>query len=213
MMAQKQIRRWKRQLMRDKKKWAVLFLCLIALVAIVGYSGYMRHTLKAVDEASYKPLLTLIANAESRGNYNAYFGHTNNSTIDFTAMSIAEVLQWQEHYVQQGSPSSAVGRYQFLNTTLRGLVHSQAIDERQLFNKTMQDRLAVVLLNRRGGEAYVNQELSREQFAANIAKEWASMPRMVGNNPETSYYAHDGLNQALVKPEMVLRTIDKIQAR
>lgn len=193
---------------------AVLCIAAVLIIAIAaGYSIHMTDKRLTVNEATYQPLLQVIADAESKGNYNAYFGHANNTAVNFTNMSIAQVLQWQKQYVQQGSPSSAVGRYQFLNTTLQGLVNSQNIDDDQPFNEAMQDKLATVLLDCRGGEAYVNHELSGQQFAANIAKEWASMPKIIGDNPQASYYAGDGLNKALVAPETVLQAVAQVNAK
>lgn len=210
---------WAKKVKRHIKhirRQPVLFcvtLVILAASVVAGFGVRTANKRLAVDEASYQPLLRVIANAESNGNDNAYFGNANNTTINFTKMSVADVLQWQKKYVGHGSPSSAVGRYQFLNTTLYGLVKSQSISPSQQFDGALQDKLAVVLLNRRGGEAYVNGELSREQFAVNIAKEWASLPKMTGSNPSASYYAGDGLNKALVNPETVLQAIEQIRAK
>ena len=40
------------------------------------------------------------------------------------------------------------------------------------------------------------KRLRREEFAHNLSKEWAALPKAVGKNPEQSYYAGDGLNKA-----------------
>lgn len=165
-----------------------------------------------IDPTAFAPLLHLIARAESNDNYNAYFGNPTNTTVDFTAMSIAEVLAWQAEHVRQGNPSSAVGRYQIINTTLTGLVQQQKIDTTQKFNKSMQDKLALMLLERRGAEQYINNEITGEQFAANLAKEWAALPRVVGENPNESYYASDGLNRAHVAVSEILSVIKRVDA-
>lgn len=173
----------------------------------------VTHRRQRVDVRSYQPLLQLIARAESKGNYNAYFGNAHNTKVRFTDMTIREVLAWQAEYVAKGSPSSAVGRYQFLNTTLESLVNEHNIDMSTKFNEGTQDTLAAHLLERRGGEAYVNQELSKQDFAANLAKEWASLPIVKGVHPEKSYYEGDGLNKALVAPKEVLRAVDEVRAK
>lgn len=160
---------------------------------------------------SYRPLLDVIADVESKGNYNAYFGNAHNKTVDFTKMSVAEVMQWQKEYVAAGSPSSAVGRYQIIDTTLAWLVESRGIEPQTLFDETTQDHMAVALLERRGSVQYVNSKLSRDDFAANIAMEWASLPKITGDNPDSSYYAGDGLNASLVKKEKVQKAIEHIQ--
>ncbi|HET8884513.1 MAG TPA: hypothetical protein VFM68_03515 [Candidatus Saccharimonadales bacterium] len=164
----------------------------------------------SVDPTTYQPLLSVIADAESHGNYNAYFGNAHNSSIDFTEMSIAQVMEWQESYVKQGSPSSAVGRYQIIDSTLSGLVKELKVDTSEQFDKTMQDKMAIELLERRGSEAYVNNEMTQHEFAANLAKEWASLPKVVGENPNESYYAGDGLNKSLVDKDEVLDAIESV---
>jgi muramidase (phage lysozyme) len=131
--------------------------------------------------------------------------------VKFTDMSIAEVLHWQKEFVAQGNPSSAVGRYQIINTTLDGLVNELGIEPTQKFDPPTQDKMAIALLERRGAEAYVNKELSEEEFAANLAKEWAALPKVIGDNPEQSYYAGDGLNKSHVEPQEVLKAIEPIE--
>ncbi len=158
-------------------------------------------------------LLDLIAQAESRGNYNAYFGNASNTEVKFTEMSVAEVLDWQKAFVAQGNPSSAVGRYQIISTTLAGLVQELDLQGSEMFDEAMQDRLALALLERRGVVAYINGRIDAKQFAAELAKEWAGLPRILGDAPEKSYYAGDGLNTALVGADEVLRVVGVIAAR
>lgn len=188
-------------------------LAVVTLLLLIGYTIQMQNKQASVDTKTYRPLLNLIAKAESRGNYNAYFGNASNNSIDFTSMTIAEVLNWQAEYVKKGSPSSAVGRYQILNTTLSGLVDRHNISKDQRYDKKTQDELAVKLLERRGSIAYVNKEMSRKEFAANIAKEWASLPKVVGDNPEKSYYHGDGLNESLIQVDDVLDAIEPIKPK
>ena len=167
----------------------------------------------SVDPASYRPLLQLIAHAESNSNYNAYFGNPSNSSIEFTKMTIDEVLAWQADFVRQGNASSAVGRYQIIDTTLSELVQQLSIDTKRKFDQAMQDQLAIALLERRGAESYINKELSPEEFAANLAMEWAALPKVTGENPSASYYDGDGLNQARVGVPEILRAISPISPR
>lgn len=179
----------------------------------IVYANYMQQKRLIVDPVTYAPLLQLIAQVESKENYNAYFGNASNTSIDFTKMSIAEVMSWQADYVRQGSPSDAVGKYQIISTTLASLAQQLKLDTSQKFNAQMQDKLAITLLERRGSENYVNNELARHEFAANLAKEWAALPKVVGENPEASYYAADGLNQSLVSVNDVLKAIEPINPK
>lgn len=201
-------RRLKKLLRRPPaKKVAVILVVLVLGICTIVYAEYMANKRLSINPAAHAPLLKLIGRVESSNNYNAYFGAPANNTIDFTSMSVAEVMAWQKDFIQQGSPSSAVGRYQIISTTLSGLVEQLAIDTSKKFDKPMQDRLAIALIERRGAVAYVNNELSREEFAANLSKEWAALPRIFGENPEQSYYASDGLNQSRVKVNEVLAVI------
>ncbi len=185
----------------------------VFVTALIAYTiGSMNQRLQ-VDPVSAKPLLALIARVESKGNYNAYFGNAGNTSITFTEMSVADVLRWQEDFIAAGHPSSAVGRYQILSTTLKGWVQQLHIDTNQPFNEAMQDKMAIALLERRGATEYVNNQIDGRQFAAELAKEWAALPRVVGDRPEQSYYAGDGLNKALVKVDEVLRVVGGVSAK
>ncbi len=202
---------------RKIKRWLtknrVILISAVTLLfsGSISYAYVMNENEMIIDSASCKPVLDLIAKAESNDNYNAYFGNSKNTATDFTSMTIGEVLRWQERYVAEGSPSSAVGRYQIINTTLTGLVRDLKISENEKFTEDIQDSMAVSLLKRRGIESYVNGSLSDKAFAANLAKEWAGLPRMTGTDPEKSYYAEDGLNKSLVKPASVLEAIKPIE--
>jgi conjugal transfer mating pair stabilization protein TraG len=156
-------------------------------------------------------LLTTIAKVESKNNYNAYFGNAGNTSVQFTSMTVGEVLAWQEQFIEQGNPSSAVGRYQFIDSTLRGLVQQLKIDQTTKFDEALQDKLAVALLERRGIREYVSDKISREEFAHNLSKEWAALPRAIGDQPEQSYYANDGLNKAQLSVDEIYRSIATVR--
>lgn len=177
---------------------------IIAMFILTG-AGMTYHQITSpyIDPPAYTPLLNTIAKGESNGNYNAYFGHPSNTDIRFTKMTVAEVMEWQRQHIQQGSVSSAVGKYQIVRPTLAGLVKQLKLDTNERFDERLQDRLAITLLERRGGQAYIEKKITREQFAANLAKEWAALPRIQGANPEQSYYADDGINKAHIRIDEV----------
>lgn len=186
-------------------------IIVFSLASAFVYAMYMANQRLSVNPESYTPILELIARVESGGNYNAYFGNTHNNEIKFTEMSIAEVQRWQVEHITQGNPSSAVGKYQIISETLDVLVKQLNLPPEQKFNASTQDSLAIALLERRGSVEYVNNELSPEEFAANLAQEWAALPKVVGENPNQSYYAGDGINKSLVEPEKVLQAISPIE--
>lgn len=200
-------RKWKRTAKRSAKftrrNWRVL-----ALVAIF-FAFIVAPKLQSTDEPQVRTdkLLDIIAKGESRGNYNAYFGSAANNKIKFTEMSVGEVLAWQDEFVKKGSPSSAVGKYQFIRPTLKGLVSELRIDNNTIFDAHLQDRLAHRLLERRGLKEYARGKLSREEFAHNLSKEWAALPRVTGKHPDQSYYAGDGLNKVRITREEIFTGI------
>jgi conjugal transfer mating pair stabilization protein TraG len=207
----KKIKSFRRRLKR--KRLPLIGSTALLFLGILSYAYYMESQQLSINPASCKQLLDVIAHAESNGNYNAYFGNSHNTKVDFTKMSIANVLKWQQEYIKQGSPSSAVGRYQILNTTLASLVDQLGIHTNQKFDKSTQDTMAVALLERRGAVEYADKKISDEQFAANLAKEWAGLPKIMGDNPKASYYANDGLNKSRVEPAKVLTAIKPIETK
>ncbi len=183
----------------------IVGLVVVVLLGAAIYSSVMQNS---INPQAYNSLLATIAKGESNSNYNAYFGNGTNSSIRFTEMTIAEVIDWQKEYVQSGSPSNAVGRYQIIQPTLEGLVTQLELKPTEIFNETTQDKLAISLIERRGAKEFVEEKLSTEEFAANLAKEWAALPKIIGDNPTQSYYSGDGLNESRIQPNTILSAIE-----
>ena len=199
---------WRRFLKRHSLRMKKSYVLLAALAVIVSVILIERTNV----HANYTGLLNTIAEGESKGNYNAYFGHAHNTKLRFTDMTVGEVLEWQEQFVAQGNPSSAVGKYQFIQPTLEGLVQEMRISKSRVFNEALQDKLAIRLLERRGVREYLRGHISREEFAHNLSKEWAALPRVLGDNPSASYYAGDGLNKSHISIDQVFAAIESLKA-
>jgi uncharacterized protein (TIGR02594 family) len=178
---------------------------------------------QAIGQASagqFSKLLDFIAGFESNGNYNAFFGNsTNKDKPQFTAMAIGDVLQWQSNFVKKGAASSAVGRYQFIQPTLSGLLPELDLSSQVKFDEPTQDKLAIGLLKRRGLGRFLAKSLSADDFGVNLAKEWASLPvpKDVKKGKKTvlkgqSFYAGDGLNKALVSVPALMAAISSVLA-
>ena len=204
----RKLKRWAR-----KRKLPTLFWILLCIGLVLAYAYHMNTRRLSVDPSTYTPLLSLIGAVESNNNYNAYYANPRNSTIKFTDMTLNEVMRWQLEFVAAGNPSSAVGRYQIISTTLNSLMRELSLDPNQKFDQKMQDRMAIALLERRGSSAYVNNELTAEELAASLAKEWAALPKVIGENPESSYYAGDGLNASRVDPAAVIAKVKLLAPR
>jgi len=207
----RKIRALKRYFRRFKLKRSVLSLGALALLLLLLVG--MIHSKTTIPATAYAPLLEVIAQAESKGNYNAYFSNASNKEVDFTKMSIAEVIQWQKDFVANGNASNAVGRYQIIQPTLEGLVSELKLNPNERFDETLQNRLAITLMERRGSVAFIDNKLSTEEFAHNLSKEWAALPRIVGEAPESSYYAGDGLNKSLVDTQTSLSAVESFKQR
>lgn len=158
-----------------------------------------------------KELLDLIAKHESGGSYTIVYGGKH---LPLTTMTIGQVLAAQAKM----KVSSACGRYQIIQATLRELVRRLGLSDDALFDEAMQDLLAERLIHNRGLDRFLVGSLSTEDFANNLAKEWASLPVVTpikGSRrqlkPGQSYYAGDGLNKAFHKPEDVLRVLNRMR--
>lgn len=196
-----------RRRVKKSDNWLLAGAFVILVVAMtLSFNGS-----GSINTAAYAPLLDTIAKGESGGNYNAHFGNAKNSSIRFTDMTVAEVLQWQEEHVARGNVSSAVGKYQIIKPTLLELVGELDVDKDAKFDKTLQDKMAIRLLERRGAEEYANDKLTRKQFAANLAKEWAALPKIDGANPEESYYSADGINRSNITVDEIYSALDALK--
>ncbi len=71
-----------------------------------------------------------------------------------------------------GQNSTAVGRFQIVGKTLRGLVTSMGIDPSKKFDKNTQDKMFKELLRQRGFEDFLNGTMSLNDFVTAMQKEW-----------------------------------------
>lgn len=168
------------------------------------FSQY-RHLVK-----SGNPLLELIGEHESKGDYNKVYGgkHPEIHGKPLSEATINEVLEWQKAYVNKGSPSSAAGKYQIIQDTLKGLVKDMKLTGNEVFDEKMQDKMALKLLDKRGLDEFVSGKISRSKFMDNIAHEWASLPK---NMSGVGAYDDDGLNHAGAKAKVVAGTLDALK--
>lgn len=209
-MARKSFKRkLKKYMRRSFTKRNAFFASILGFIFVVFWITMQPSN--TIKPTAYAPLLEVIAEGESKGNYNAYFSNAANQELRFTDMSIADTLAWQKKYVEEGSASSAVGRYQIIRPTLVGLVEQLNLDVNERYDASMQDRLAIALMERRGSIDFIKAELSAENFAHELSKEWAALPKVLGDSPEKSFYAGDGLNRSLIDSKSSLAAIFKFK--
>ncbi|TCQ16398.1 N-acetyl-anhydromuramyl-L-alanine amidase AmpD [Rhizobium sp. PP-CC-3G-465] len=161
-------------------------------------------------------LLDQIGQVEANGDYEAVFAHRQHELPKaLTEMTVSEIIKagpsWSRRF---GSP--ACGKYQFMTNTLIDLTKMEKLTGSELFTSGLQDRLGYALLRRRGITKFLAAERSITEFGLELAKEWASFPVLadcMGSHRRVrrgeTFYAGDGLNKALVKPEEVEELLRK----
>jgi muramidase (phage lysozyme) len=138
--------------------------------------------------------LNFIGKIESGNSYNKLVGGKTKNDPPLTDMTVGQVMAYQDTMRARGHETTALGKYQIIKGTLGGIVKSGAINVNDKFSPTTQDKAAVQLMNMRGREKYKAGKLGPDQYANNLAKEWASLPMPDGR----SYYAGQGSNKSLV---------------
>lgn len=151
-------------------------------------------------------LLDFIAQHESAGRYDVIFGnHQGELGQPITTMTIDQLLTAQIGWGHKWK-SSAAGRYQIVQGTLAELRRRLDLKGTEKFTPDLQDELGYELLKQRGYADFKAARLPLATFGRHLAQEWASLPVLAdcrGARREIvrgqSYYAGDGLNNALVK--------------
>lgn len=154
-------------------------------------------------------ILEFIADHEAAGNYNAVIGDSR-AKDDLSDLTLAGIYKLQDRLVAMGRPSSAVGRYQILRKTLRGLQDQLKLPGSTKFAPETQDMLAVELLVGRGYEKWWRGDMSDEEFAHHLSREWASLPDPYKDG--RSHYDGVGSNRAGTTLENVYLTLKEARA-
>lgn len=158
--------------------------------------------------------LDFLGSFEGAGNYNAVYGNTNQSDIEFTNMSVADVLRWQKAQNAKGVKYTAIGKYQIIPDTMMKLINEMGFDpEATKFSPEMQDRMAEHLLKGRGFDEFLanpNDPAVRDKFIRNLAQEWAGLPTTDPENYGLSHYHKDGVNKHQVSLDQVNAALNNI---
>lgn len=102
----------------------------------------------------------------------AQAGKTTPKSANLTEMKIEDVLKLQSKMIAEGHQSTAVGKYQIIKSTLEENLSEAGLTKQDLFSPENQDKLAMVLLNKRKKAAMENGKLNPERFRAELGKEW-----------------------------------------
>ncbi|WEM34326.1 hypothetical protein [Xanthomonas phage X1] len=150
-----------------------------------------------------RDLLNQIAAGEAgkEGYDSVWSGSRVKPTKPVSQMTFGEVMQWQRDTLNEqksrGIPanrrSSAVGRYQFISSTLKAQMAAAGFKEDDLFNTENQDKLALTLMNQGGNlDKFKSGRISAEKFQDYIASQWASQKTASG----AGMYNAAGFNHA-----------------
>ena len=163
-----------------------------------------------VGAQDFDALKGVIGQAESdaAGGYDAVVSNKKTPKPP-TEMTVGEVLQWQREELADPKNSdridvTAIGKYQIINETLKGLVDAAGVSMSDKFDAETQDKLYMELLKGAGLNDYMDGTISKEDFAHNISKVWAGLPKDEGGK---SYYGKDGFNKAHVSWAAVMKAI------
>lgn len=149
-----------------------------------GYGS--ARSIKLVGRTEAERLKSLIAGAEvgSLGYEAIHTGAKRRPAQRPTQMTLSEVLHWIA--ATPGQPH-AIGRYQFIPATLRGLIKRTGLPLSTQFDAYTQDKLADVLLHDAGFNEFRRGNLTRTRFMNNLARIWAGLPTSTGRSAYHGY--------------------------
>ena len=196
----------------------------LALAALLGGSGafsayaasasglFCSNPAYIAPHKVLKPVLDLISKGE--GDYNAInrgrAGDTPGGIQGLKGMTFENFTVGQVIEMQRTQPY-AVGRYQFIPSTLRWAVAMSDVDELDMFTPEVQDKLAAALImyKRPAVGAYIRGDHNLEGWALNeMAKEWASIEYRNGRG----FYDHIGGNRANISRAEMSSVLQEVKA-
>jgi len=166
--------------------------------------GPLMHP--SVTDGRLGQLLDLISVPESHGNYNAWYRNVDQDQVDLSTLTLNEVRMLQQQLLESGNGGSAIGRYQFIPSTLEDLTERLGFSGSERFTPELQDRLALVLARDAGVNDWMGGALTSDSFAYNLSKIWAGLPKDASNQ---SYHQEVGDNAARIDYSTV---VDRLAA-
>jgi uncharacterized protein YoxC/protein involved in ribonucleotide reduction len=145
----------------------------------------------AAGKATHQMVRDLIQSAESLGYDSIY---PSGKVPGLTNMSLLEAMRYQLNH-----NNGAIGRYQFIPSTLRRYIEKNPNTawQDQKFDESFQDQLADMLIDDMGYAKYASGAMSKEDFLRNLASTWAGLPEdqsgrshyegLYGNHATISY--------------------------
>jgi hypothetical protein len=155
-----------------------------------GQTGQLLDAIGAAEGATYD---TMFGYAEREGGPFAGTKVTN--------LTLNEVAALQKEMVKNNGISSAIGKYQFIQATLKEAIKGLGLSGDEKFTPEVQDKLALWLLkNRTSFDEWVTGSGDSAKFQNELASQWASVPNTSGK----SAYAGDGVNNATAEGKRLI---------
>ncbi|MFD1344368.1 hypothetical protein [Litorisediminicola beolgyonensis] len=131
-------------------------------------------------------LLDLIAFAEAgKHQYDAiHMSARNRPRARPTELTLQEIMRWIRATPGQ---HHAIGRYQFIPSTLATLTRRAQLGPDTRFHPGVQDKLASYLLNDAGYAQFLAGRIGIDRFMDNLAKIWAGLPTRTGRSHYHGY--------------------------
>jgi hypothetical protein len=167
-----------------------------------------------------------IAQAESRGNYNAYnTGKAIPKSGNLTELTLEELMRKQSLKPGDKDRIFAAGKYQVIPDTMKQAVAKLKLDKKQKFSPEMQEIIFDYLVEHKRPEIarFIKTGLDPISAARAFSHEWASIgspedtvrKTKSGNIPikrGESYYSGIGGNKAKIKPEEIEALLSQYKA-
>ena len=164
-----------------------------------------RPSMSIKGETQRDQLLSLIASVEAphRGYDAVHWKAHIAPPARPSRLTLTEIFDWIE--ATPGQPH-AIGRYQFIPSTLDHLVQTEGVSLSSIFSPALQDRLATRLLQDAGLSSFLRGRTSQSEYMDAIARVWAGLPLANGLS------AYDGYagNRAVITREEYASAFAKI---
>jgi peptidoglycan hydrolase-like protein with peptidoglycan-binding domain/lysophospholipase L1-like esterase len=171
----------------------------------------------SVTKGKVGKLLNFIASFESKGDYNIVVGNPPKRLEKLTSAPVSAVLDFQDKYYNRqkgidhsGLRSNAVGRYQYIRSTLQDTVNQMGKDPATtIFNPSFQDELAIYTLRSTCQlDSWLSGKMDDRAFLDRIAGVWAAFP-----DPATgqSKYAGNKIDKSALSVNDALNTLQSIR--
>lgn len=150
-----------------------------------GNASSVTVPIKSVTPGALGKILDMIAQHESvKGSYGSVLGGNINDNL--VNMTISQAIQYGDSVrkntaIGRRLNSSAIGRYQFVASTLRGLVSNGVVSGNDKFNQATQDKMALSLANNMP-QKWLQGKVSTEALIKKVATQWQSWPLSPANN-------------------------------